>query len=136
MFQPEVLVNQRRGEFTLNKDSINTIKINQLDIPLLVGYSIFGKARIYAGPSYSVLISAAREANFADANFKETVFNKSNFTGVVGAGIDIWKLTFDIRYDFGITAIGNELLTNQGKIDYGKRINSIQFSLGYKLIKL
>lgn len=135
LVQPEVLVNQRNGVLTRN-DSSSRIRLTHLDVPVLVGYSFFKVARVYAGPNFAILIDAFRTSDYKDPNFSRELFNGAFVSGIIGAGIDVWRLTLDVRYDLAITKVGNELLTNNGNIDFAKRINTLQVSLGYKLIKL
>lgn len=135
LVQPEVLINQRNGILTRN-DSVSTIKLTHIDIPVLVGYSFFKVARVYAGPNFAIFIDAFRYADYKDPNYSRDMFNGAFVSGIVGAGIDVWRLTLDVRYDMAITKVGKELLTNNGNIDFAKRINTLQISLGYKLIKI
>jgi hypothetical protein len=135
LVQPEVLINQRKGILTRN-DTAGTIRLTHLDVPVLVGYSFFKVARVYAGPNFALLIDAFRKSDYKDPNFSRDLFNEAFVSGVIGAGIDFWRLTLDVRYDIAITKVGNELQTNKGNVDFAKRINTLQISLGYKLIKI
>lgn len=136
LVQPEVIFNQKGSVFELNKDSISSFTLNYLEVPVLFGATFFDFARVYAGPNFTVLLSAIRESDFKDPNYTENVFNKYPVSGIIGAGVSFWKLSIDARYDFSISKIGNEIATTKGTIDFGSRIHTFQISLGYRLVKL
>ncbi len=67
----------------------------------MVGYNILKlpifKLRGFAGPA----------CIFRDERFKKD-FNtdKMMWNGKIGAGVDVWKVTFDIDYEFGLKKFG------------------------------
>ena len=93
-----------------------TLKNNTFNIPVMVGLQLLdlsiAKLRVFVGPQYSV-----KELGNIDQN-------KSNWSGKVGVGLDIWKLTFDIDYEKGFNKIAHEL----------KAPRSFNFTLGLKII--
>ena len=81
-----------------------TLKNNTFNIPVMVGLQLLD-------------LSIAKELGNIDQN-------KSNWSGKVGVGLDIWKLTFDIDYEKGFNKIAHEL----------KAPRSFNFTLGLKII--
>lgn len=133
--QPEILYSQRKGAFTSKVDEsavINTL--SYLDVPVLFGYKLIF-ARFYVGPNFQFLMGASQDAtNVA----KDPDFSKDNFKSSVigvqgGVGIDLRKLSVDIRYDAG-GALGNSITTPAGLTkDYGTKANMWQVAVGFKL---
>ncbi len=100
-----------------------TIKNNACEIPLMLGVQLMdlsvAKIRLFAGPQYAVgkLKNLKKLGNEIDPN-------KSNWSGKVGLGMDIWKLTFDVDFEKGFHKMAHEL----------KAPRSFNFTLGLKLI--
>ena len=99
-----------------------TLKNNTFNIPVMVGLQLLdlsiAKLRVFVGPQYSVgKLKNLKELGNIDQN-------KSNWSGKVGVGLDIWKLTFDIDYEKGFNKIAHEL----------KAPRSFNFTLGLKII--
>lgn len=98
------------------------------DIPLMVGLNILdlsiAKFRVYAGPQFST--GKLKNLDILkDPHTKGTLdANKVNWSGKIGAGVDIWKLTFDIDYEKGFHKMAHEL----------KAPRSYNFTLGLKII--
>lgn len=100
-----------------------TIKNNAFEIPLMLGVQLIdlsvAKIRLFLGPQYAVgkLKNLKNIGNEIDPN-------KSNWSGKVGIGLDIWKLTLDLDYEKGFHKMAHEL----------KAPRSYNFTIGLKLI--
>lgn len=126
--QPEVYFNNTSNKTLQNVSTTSTpdyqeVKFNlsKVDVPVLVGFK-FLIARVYAGPVASFLTSAKLDKNDIKDQFKSNIFGYQ-----AGAGLDITKLTLDIRYEgqFGsISDVANGT----------KNINQVMFSVGFKLL--
>jgi hypothetical protein len=134
--QPELLYSQRKGAYTSNVDGsavINTL--SYLDVPVLFGYKLLF-ARVNIGPSFQFLMNANQEASDAakDPNFSKDNFNKSVVGYQAGFGVDLSRLSVDLRYDGGLNSLGKEIVTSTGmKIDYSTRASMWQLTVGFKL---
>jgi hypothetical protein len=129
-FQPEMYLTSKEVQVSQNGGQ-TTAKFTSVDVPLLIGGKIgafgFG-GRFYTGPVISFAVN--KDQSFAGAVGSASGLNyrDQNFAWQVGAGVDIKKLSIDLRYEAGIT-----------KQDYGTgqtRINLFNVSLGYSLFKL
>jgi hypothetical protein len=128
-FQPEMYVT---GKNVSISDSNGETKatFTSLDVPLLVGGKVgaFGLgARFYTGPVVSFALN--KDQSFSGAVNKAVSLNYSdqNFAWQVGAGLDIKKISVDLRYEEGIT-----------KQTYGyshTRVSLFNLSLAYQLVK-
>lgn len=99
--------------------SIGNFKYNSIDIPVMVGYNIFKlplfKLRGFAGPVASFVTKDLKK----DFNTDKMMWN-----GKIGAGVDVWKVTFDIDYEFGLKKFGDGV----------KAPKSWNLTLGFKII--
>lgn len=99
--------------------SLGKFKYNSIDIPVMVGYNILKlpifKLRGFAGPV----------ASFVTKNLKKGLdTDKMMWNGKIGAGVDVWKVTFDIDYEFGLKKFGDDV----------KAPKSWNLTLGFKII--
>ena len=102
------------------------IETKSIDIPMILGYKIVKlplfKLRAFAGPVASFNISDKIETTvdyIKTGDFKSAVWNAK-----VGAGIDVWKLTLDVDYEFGLTDVSSEFL---------KKNKMMNVTLGFRL---
>jgi hypothetical protein len=130
LIQPEGVFTSSGGEVALTQTENGTevetteeFKFNRLDVPVLVGLSLFNVIRIQAGPVASVLING----KLGDQDI-ESYLDKADFGWQAGVGLDIGKLAADVRYERV-----NRAYTNQGtSFDVGNQ--QLILSLGFKII--
>lgn len=124
--QPELNFVSRKSEIVINGVS-GEFKTKSMDIPMLLGYKIVKlplfKLRAFAGPVASFKIddsfSSTLNQQFKDEDLEGAVWNAK-----VGAGIDVWKLTLDVDYEFGLTDVSSEFL---------KKNKMMNVTLGFRL---
>nr|WP_294794069.1 outer membrane beta-barrel protein [uncultured Mucilaginibacter sp.] len=121
--QPEAYVTSKN----VTVDGSNA-KFTSLDVPVLIGGKVgalgFG-TRFYTGPVLSFAINKDQSFGTAAANAAKLNYKDQNFAWTLGAGVDIQKISIDLRYEKGLT-----------KQEYGTgstKINLFNLSLGYRL---
>jgi len=96
------------------------------DIPLLVHLRLLDLkvASVYgvAGPVAS--FNAKTVTDFPNYNGVDN----TNWTFQAGAGVEFWRLTADVRYEWGMKDIS--------KVQIGQRTDVLTFAVGYKLFGL
>lgn len=138
---PITLVN---GEFTLDKTKI---KMNYIDVPILVQYNITPKLYVSAGPEISFVTDAYQFLFGTQTDGFETTikvdtksfFNKTSFSFPVEAGYTLilatkrststMKLNVFARYEHGFTEIFKDTSVGSSKISL------FQFGLSLPFIK-
>ena len=133
--QPEILFSQRKGAFTSRADSsavINTL--SYIDIPVMVGYKL-AFARFNFGPNFQFLMAASQNASekAKDPNFSKTNFESFSIGFQAGVGVDLLRLSVDLRYDTNFGSIGKTINVNGKPFDYSNRPSMWQLTLGYKI---
>ena len=117
----EPALNFAHKESKINDEigSIGKFKYSSIDIPVMVGYNILKlpifKLRGFAGPVASFVTKDLK----SDFNTDKMMWN-----GKIGAGVDVWKVTFDIDYEFGLKKFGDGV----------KAPKSWNLTLGFKII--
>lgn len=134
--QPEVVYSQRKGAFTSKADGTAVINtLSYIDVPVLVGYKL-AFFRVNAGPNFQFLVGANQDASTdaaKDPNFSKDNFNSATVGYQAGVGIDLMKLSLDVRYDGSFGSLGNEVNIGGQKFDYSTRASIWQVSLGFKI---
>lgn len=137
--QPEVLFGQKGGEALPEINLGNGIpaavrRINTLDVPVLLGKS-FGvplapvKFRLNAGPILSFPLWAKQDG----LNYRDRL-NTATLGYQAGVGLDVLRLTLDVRYEGSLSKMGADSYTVNGyTFRTDDRVSLFQFALGYKL---
>ncbi|MFT2010265.1 porin family protein [Pontibacter sp. 13R65] len=128
--QPEAVLASSGGKIQVFDNQVTTptgssqeFKFTRLDVPILVGYNIFNVLRVQAGPVASIMMSAKQEGKTIDE-----YMNESDWGIQGGVGIDISRLTLDLRYE----TIKRQFTETSNK--YNMRNQQLILSLGYKLL--
>ena len=133
--QPEAYFSMKGGNVsydTLTWHGTKEIKLNTIDIPLLIGFKAVDAKifnfRIMAGPVLSIPFSKSVSETFDPLNtINKNDIKNSSWAIQAGLGLDLLMFTFDFRYEWGLTRI-----YDQGNI--GIRNNMFYLSLGWKIL--
>lgn len=117
--QPELLYSQKgyKYEFDfLGTTVASSIATTYLDIPILVRLNIptegTMKPNIVLGPSVGILMSAKAKASVAGITVATTDVKKDSASTdigmVVGAGIESGTMSYDLRYQMGLSALDKD----------------------------
>ena len=102
-FRPEVQISKSKSDIL----SLDQIEINKIEIPILIGYNIFGPISMFAGPIFQNIFSIkSKSLNFGNYT--------NNFTmGLqIGSRIDFGKFGLGFRFERGFTDNEIEILAN------------------------
>lgn len=108
------------------------LKLNKLDVPVLVGLNVIGPLNIFAGPAFQYILNSKFDGVTID-----NIENDFTVGLNIGAGVSFGKFGLDLRYERGfseneIKFIDNNLLTLNGdRVD--TRPDQILLSLSLKL---
>ncbi|MDR2406967.1 MAG: PorT family protein [Bacteroidales bacterium] len=129
-FQPDFEYSFRSSTL---KEAVKELKKNArlkdhyIDIPLLVGYKFVDNPnfnfRVFIGPRLGVLI-----ANNLQSNKKDKIIGTVQVGGRTGLGIDFWRFTLDVSYDFSANKY------NAASVTWRKQ-NMINIAFGFKIFK-
>jgi hypothetical protein len=136
--QPELLYSSTGGKIKISNDGIdfpgiNEIKLNKLDIPILAGWT-FGKSfRVYAGPSFSYLLSEKSVWKNTKEVFKQD-FTKGTIGYQAGIGVDITTISLDLKYEGNLSALGKSVSIPGTDVSFDTDIRNPQLilSMGFR----
>ncbi len=135
--QPEIYYATGGGTLKLEGTSLEeSIKLKNLAVPVLVGFKLINaevlNVRAFVGPTANFILNKEVDASdlvtdpLQDSNFKNVAWGLD-----LGAGIDVFFLTFDIRYEIGLN---NIYIPTDGGEDQKMKSNNFIVSLGFKLL--
>ena len=106
--QPDANVNQGNVNVELNPSL--TMTQQNLALPIFLGYQIDGgllKLRANVGPVMYFVLSQKQEVdsegNTQSVDFKNLDAKGMTWGAALNVGLDVWKLTLDINYSFGLS---------------------------------
>nr|WP_314547054.1 porin family protein [uncultured Empedobacter sp.] len=108
--QPELLYTQFKNEYNIEGESFDVTK-KRMDIPVNVGKRFLGIAHIQAGPVFSYYF----DDKLSVKEFTKAKQDEFNVGMQIGAGVQVSKLLFDLRYEFGLGKIGSEIVNSDGR---------------------
>ena len=134
--QPELYYTTQGGVFTSNvTDWKQNVKIGSIDVPVLVGFQLlkgdFINVRILAGPAASFVVNKTiSEGGVKPGPLTSGDLSSVNWSIQAGAGVDVWKFTLDLRYQFGL----NQLIKEIEDYSFDSKNNVWVVSLGFKIL--
>ena len=131
--QPELYFSSIANEFNVEDisgtgttEQLVKQKIGRMDVPVLVGVKL-GTFRLGLGPVGSIIVSD--KSDLTDITGYEATLKSATFGYQLGAGLDIWKLGIDLRYEGGLTKLGDQLDIGGHTINLDNRVRQIIISL-------
>ncbi|MDB5062862.1 MAG: hypothetical protein JWP67_2705 [Mucilaginibacter sp.] len=133
-FQPEVYVTSKNVDINSSNSTASAhAKFTSIDVPLLFGGKVgafgFG-GRFYTGPLMSFAINKDQNLGTAFGNASSLNYKSSNIAWTLGAGVDIRKISVDLRYEAGLTKQNYY----DGSTNYKTRVSLFNLSLGYAFL--
>lgn len=127
--QPEILFSSVNADTATQFSTvygfkkIDKVKLNILDIPILLNVKVSSFITIQAGPQFSVLIN--KNENLLKNG--ETAFKQGNISAVAGLQFNLTKLKIYGRYVAGLKNLNNVNTSNEWKN------RNIQVGIGFKI---
>jgi len=131
--QPEIYWNAGGGTLEQVMDGGTTeileVKFNRIDVPLLVGAKL-GPVRLNIGPVGSYVINETNEGSTGDFDY-ELYVDAMNWGWQGGIGVDLSKLSVDVRYEGSLSDLSDSLPDALQEYNMDPRPSQWIISLGY-----
>lgn len=125
--QPELLYTQFKNEYDVDGQKLNVTK-KRMDIPVNVGKRFLGIGHIQAGPVFSYYF----DDKLSVKDFITAKQDDFNVGMQIGAGVEVSKLLFDLRYEFGLGKVGSDILNgSKGQYRTENRPQMLNLSVAY-----
>jgi len=144
-FQPELLLSTQGAELAYNSVSVTgtmTPHLNYVQVPLLAVFNVSENVNLQGGLYLASLVGVNINNGDDNGTFNfEEELSKSNFNGidyglVAGIGADINRISFGIRYNYGLNNIGKEFTFSDQVVQHfpDARNSVFQAYLGFSLL--
>ena len=125
--QPELLYTQFKNEYDVDGQKLNVTK-KRLDIPVNVGKRFLGIGHVQAGPVFSYYF----DDKLSVKDFTTAKQDEFNVGMQIGAGVEVSKLLFDLRYEFGLGKVGSDILNgSKGQYRTENRPQMLNLTVAY-----
>lgn len=132
-FQPEVYYTSKNVTFKNDAGAYDKAEFKSIDVPLLIG-TRFGVpalgVRINTGPLVSFAIDKNQDIHGALTEASDLHYKDQNYAWQFGAGLDIRSISFDLRYELGLSKVDNFADDGHAKI------NMFNLTVAYRLFGL
>lgn len=133
---PEVNFNSNRYEYKIQEisdgeDIVQVFKdsYQYIDIPLLFGVKL-GPFRAYGGPEAHYFVNSYSEL-VGQEGFDEQI-EKLNYGAIVGAGLNMGRLRFDVRYEINFDDFEDHIFYQDNRLNFNSDDSRLIFSAGWK----
>lgn len=129
--QPEAMFSNSKSELTF-ENVTGEVKLNKLDLPVMVGKRFLKIFRVNAGPVFSLKLS--QDIKNLKGSSDEIVANYKNATVGLqyGIGLDISMITVDLRVEKGLQSISDELKIAGKSFSADQRLDQVMLAVGIK----
>jgi len=134
--QPEILFNSDNVDYSLkdfnDMNILNTVgneTYQSLDVPLMLGLKL-GPIKILAGPVAHFFLNST--SDLTDENFYDSIYDEFDLGYQAGIGFDIWKLSFDLKYEGNLNKFGSHLVLFGEEVSFSNNENRILASIGFR----
>jgi hypothetical protein len=110
----------------------NTVKsetYNHMDIPVLAGFKL-GVLRFQGGPVGHLFINSVSDV--VDIKGYEQRFKNASYGWQAGAGVDVWKLRFDLLYEGNLDKFGDHITIGGNNYTFANSPSRLMLTMGYK----
>lgn len=134
--RPEVVYTSLELDFEFPTKT-STYSVQKFDIPLMIGYNVWGPLDVYAGPSYSNILDSSLMGNELEAPI---VVQNTPINAQAGAKVEFGRFGLDVRYEHSLSTaevqdldiVRSEYGVNRAYFD-DARINQIIVSVIFKI---
>ena len=141
--QPEAMFSSSKTEMTFENiingngntnNVVGEVKLNKLDVPVMIGKRFMKILRINAGPVFSYILSQNIDQSGAKEAWNEINAEYKNATVGLqyGIGVDIAMINIDLRVEKGFQAISENLTIGDTSFAADQRLEQIMLSVGMK----
>ena len=113
--RPELLYTHTESSYSTDEDGEAMLKMDRIDIPVLLGFRVFKIGRFFFGPSFQYIMNTDLSAENVD-NIKNISYDDFNMAAQVGVGLNFGRFGADIRWEAGL--LGTEALYEVDDIEF------------------
>ncbi len=112
--RPELLYTHTESSYSVDDGEGGTakLKMDRVDIPVLLGFRVFKIGRFFLGPSFQYIVNTDLSASDNISKIRNISYDDFNIAAQVGIGLNLGQFGADIRWEAGL--LGTEALYQVG----------------------
>ena len=131
--QPELLLTFANASYLAEdaggtSQGIYNERLVYLDMPVTAGFKL-AFLRVYGGPVFTSLIGSQSDLSDIDGVSRNS--KQSTVAGQIGTGLDIGKITLDLKYEFNLSGKRDQVSFFGNDYNLSKRRSQAIASIGY-----
>ena len=137
-FQPELVFTQDKTDIAVSSvgfDEVQTLTVNKMDIPLLLGLKLGSAFKVMGGPVKSYVQSTHVRSPTEMWDSYRSNMEDATWGYQVGIGVDIGRFMLEAKYEGGFGPIASEATIGNETYQFDHRQETFQFSLGFMIFK-
>ena len=99
--RPELLYTHTESSYPI-EDGEAKLKMDRIDIPVLLGFRVFKIGRFFFGPSFQYVMNTNLSASESIVDIKTVSSDDFNVAAQVGIGLNFGRFGTDIRWETGL----------------------------------
>ena len=121
--RPELLYTHTESSYSVNdgEGGEAKLKMDRVDIPVLLGFRVFKIGRFFLGPSFQYTVNNDLSVTDNIANLKTITYDDFNIAAQVGIGLNLGQFGADIRWEAGL--LGTEALYQVDNVEFEDAAN-------------
>ena len=109
--RPELVYTHTESSYDFDGDK-GKLKMDKLEIPVLIGFRVFKIGRFFFGPNFSYIMNTKLSAPEAVDKISNVNYDDFIVSGQVGLGLNFGKIGADIRWETGFSETEASFITD------------------------
>ena len=115
--RPELIYTHTESSYKLDDDQ-STLKLDKLELPVLVGFRVFKIGRFFFGPNFSYIMNTKLSVPESVEGVSNVSSDDFLVSGQIGLGLNFGKIGADIRWETGFSDSEASFIRNSTDLDF------------------
>jgi len=109
--RPELIYTHTESSYDFDSEN-GKLKMDKLELPVLVGFRVFKIGRFFFGPNFSYIMNTKLSVPDAVENISNVTSDDFIVSGQIGLGLNFGKIGADIRWETGFSDTEASFITD------------------------
>jgi hypothetical protein len=115
--RPELVYTHTESSYKLDSDQ-GTLKLDKLELPVLVGFRVFKIGRFFFGPNFSYIMNTKLSVPESIEGVSNVSSDDFLVSGQIGLGLNFGKIGADIRWETGFSDSEASFIRKNTNLDF------------------
>ena len=115
--RPELVYTHTESSYKLDSDQ-GTLKLDKLELPVLLGFRVFKIGRFFFGPNFSYIMNTKLSVPESIEGVSNVSSDDFLVSGQIGLGLNFGKIGADIRWETGFSDSEASFIRKNTNLDF------------------